>query len=342
LDLTVIDATGARTEQVSLPDNVAASRIVGRLVELMGLPAAGPDGRPLVYRFQHEASGRQIGDEQSLAGAGVRNDDVLRLVTLPPAPPWPRQPPSALPAQPQQPPRPPQPPPPPPAQQPPAFGRWSPSLTLAIVALAVAVGAAVTAIVLSGGGKSNPGPIVNANTTLTATTSTSTTFSSEGETETEDSATAATSTTSNGALPAVSTEQMQSEIQHMLLEWHEDVVRGDYRAAWNLLSHRKQAQQSSEYGYATWAKNQSTLRPYLNPAGLQVTVQSTEPAEGVAQVDLTGMSWDKPGAHCSEWSGITWVKYEEGSWRYDPGYSTTQQRESEWKSHFSELLGGKC
>lgn len=95
-------------------------------------------------------------------------------------------------------------------------------------------------------------------------------------------------------------------------------------------------------GYAAWVKNQSTLRPYLNPAGLQVSIQSTEPISGEAQVDVTGMSWDKPGAPCRQWSGITWVKYENGEWRYDPGYSTTPQREREWKSHYSELLGGSC
>jgi hypothetical protein len=70
--------------------------------------------------------------------------------------------------------------------------------------------------------------------------------------------------------------------------------------------------------------------------------ERTEPGSGVAQVDVTGMTWDKPGASCTEWSGITWVKYEAGSWKYDPGYSTTPQREREWKSRFSQLLGGQC
>jgi hypothetical protein len=151
-----------------------------------------------------------------------------------------------------------------------------------------------------------------------------------------------TSSTSNGVLPAVPAEQMQSEVQQMLLSWHEDVVAGNYHGAWALLSHRKQQQDDREYGYATWVKNQSTLRPYLNPSGLQVSVEHVEPNSGVAQVNVTGMGWDKPGAPCSEWSGITWVKYEDGGWKYDPGYSTTPQREREFKSRYSELLGGKC
>jgi hypothetical protein len=151
-----------------------------------------------------------------------------------------------------------------------------------------------------------------------------------------------TSSTSNGVLPAVPGEQMQSEIQQMLLSWHEDVVAGNYRGAWELLSHRKQQQDEREYGYTTWVKNQSTLRPYLNPSGLQVSVEHVESGSGVAQVNVTGMGWDKPGAPCTEWSGITWVKYEDGGWKYDPGYSTTPQREREFKSRYSELLGGKC
>lgn len=151
-----------------------------------------------------------------------------------------------------------------------------------------------------------------------------------------------TTSTSDGELPGVSTEQMQSEIQQMLLTWHEDVVAGNYHSAWELLSQRKQQQDEREYGYATWVKNQSTLRPYLHPSGLSVTVEQTEPITGVAQVDVTGMGWDKPGAPCHEWSGITWVKYEDGSWKYDPGYSTTPQREREFKPRYSELLGGRC
>jgi hypothetical protein len=80
MDLTVVDATGNKTEEVSVPDNVAAGRIVGRLVELLQLPVSGPDGQPLSYKFHHKQSGRQIGDNETLVEAGVHDDDVLRLV----------------------------------------------------------------------------------------------------------------------------------------------------------------------------------------------------------------------------------------------------------------------
>jgi hypothetical protein len=80
MDLTVVDATGNKTEEVTVPDNVAAGRIVGKLVEMLQLPATGPDGQPLSYKFHHKQSGRQINDNETLADAGVKDDDVLRLV----------------------------------------------------------------------------------------------------------------------------------------------------------------------------------------------------------------------------------------------------------------------
>jgi len=80
MDLTVVDATGNKAEEVSVPDNVASGRIVGKLVNLLELPTAGPDGQPLSYKFHHKQSGRQINDNETLAEAGVGENDVLRLV----------------------------------------------------------------------------------------------------------------------------------------------------------------------------------------------------------------------------------------------------------------------
>lgn len=80
MDVTVVDATGNKTEEASVPDDAASGRIVARLVELMQLPVTGPDGQPLSYRFHHKQSGRQIQDNESLRDAGVNDGDVLRLV----------------------------------------------------------------------------------------------------------------------------------------------------------------------------------------------------------------------------------------------------------------------
>jgi hypothetical protein len=80
MDLTIVDATGNKTEEVSVPDTVAVGRIIGRLVEVLQLPAIGPDGMPLSYKFHHKQSGRQINDNETLADSGVHEHDVLRLV----------------------------------------------------------------------------------------------------------------------------------------------------------------------------------------------------------------------------------------------------------------------
>ena len=128
----------------------------------------------------------------------------------------------------------------------------------------------------------------------------------------------------------------------MLLRFHKDIVNGSWSDAWSLLSARKRQQALRETGYQGWISDQHSLGEYLDPTGLRVSVQNTDPATGVAQVMVTGMTYTPPGGSPCAWDGITWVKYENGSWHYDPGYSTTPQREAEWKPRFSELLGGQC
>jgi hypothetical protein len=141
--------------------------------------------------------------------------------------------------------------------------------------------------------------------------------------------------------PAVSRSQMNEEVGSLLRGYHEDVVEEDFQGAWALLSLRKRQQYMAEYGYRKWAYNQGTLNPYLLPYDLKAVVVSLE-GEGVARVDVTGMTWTKPGAPCSEWSGLTWVKFERGEWTYDPGYSTTPARRRTWEPRRAGLLGASC
>ncbi len=144
------------------------------------------------------------------------------------------------------------------------------------------------------------------------------------------------------ALPDVSRSQMRAEIKDMLRTWHQNIVDGDAQAAWDMLTGRKQTQNMRKYGFDEWAKGQASLAPYLDPSGLRVSIQDLDADTGVARVKVGGMTWHKSGASCREWSGITWVRYEDGMWRYDPGYSTTPQRERAWKNRVRELLGGSC
>jgi len=146
---------------------------------------------------------------------------------------------------------------------------------------------------------------------------------------------------SSSGFPEVSRAQMNEEITSLLQSYHEDVVEEDFQAAWAMLSPRKRGQYLREYGYRKWATAQASLSPYLDPYGLEADVVSLE-GEGVARVDVTGMGWSKPGAPCSEWSGLTWVKFEGDEWAYDPGYSTTPQRRATWRPRSARLLGGDC
>ncbi len=77
--VTIMDATGSKEQKASLPDDAPVRRIIAKLLTLMNLPAVGPDGQPLSYKFHHKQSGKQLTDDQTLADAGVKDDDVLRL-----------------------------------------------------------------------------------------------------------------------------------------------------------------------------------------------------------------------------------------------------------------------
>ncbi len=80
MDLTVIDATGSKTQPVSLPDTVDVGRIIPRLVEAMKLPTLGANGQALSYELQHQPSGSAVDSASTLVQAGVKENDLLRLV----------------------------------------------------------------------------------------------------------------------------------------------------------------------------------------------------------------------------------------------------------------------
>jgi hypothetical protein len=200
-------------------------------------------------------------------------------------------------------------------------------MALGVVAVLAAGGVAV-ALALSGGGDSDSSPQGGPS-------------AAAAEASFEESGAEVGQAEGEAEFPTSDHAQMASEIQEALLAYHEDVVYRDFQAAWGLLSARKRDQAESEAGYAAWAKNQATLSPYLAPAGLTVRVDGFEP-DGVARVNLSGMGWSDPGSLCSEWSGLTWARYERERWTYDPGYSTTPARRREWQPRSSELLGEGC
>jgi GTPase SAR1 family protein len=148
-------------------------------------------------------------------------------------------------------------------------------------------------------------------------------------------------TVNSSGLPNEPRDEMNSEIRQTLLGYHLALLAGRFQDAWQRLSQRKKLENLDESGYAKWRTAQGSLAPYLEPRGIQTHIEGFE-EHGVARVDVSGMGWYEPGSSCSEWSGLTWAKYERGGWYYDPGYSTTQRREQIWKPRYDRLLGTNC
>jgi hypothetical protein len=73
----VLPAGGSRTAEV--PDDVPVKELLPELVSLLELPTTGPDGRPMSYRIDSKALGRELQEEETLAEAEVPNEDRLMM-----------------------------------------------------------------------------------------------------------------------------------------------------------------------------------------------------------------------------------------------------------------------
>jgi uncharacterized ubiquitin-like protein YukD len=79
VNVTIMDVTGNKEQQATLPDDAPVRRIIAKLVQMMNLPTTSPDGQPMNYKFHHKASGKQLAEDMTLSQAEVRDGDVLRL-----------------------------------------------------------------------------------------------------------------------------------------------------------------------------------------------------------------------------------------------------------------------
>lgn len=73
----VLPSGGARSAEV--PDDLVVHDLMSELTTLLELPTIGPDGRPMGYRLDSKALGRELGDGETLAAAGVPQNDRLML-----------------------------------------------------------------------------------------------------------------------------------------------------------------------------------------------------------------------------------------------------------------------
>jgi len=75
----VLPNGGAR--RADMPDDVPVRDLLAELTSLLELPTVGPDGRPMGYRIDSKGLGRELREDETLAGAGIPNDDRLMITT---------------------------------------------------------------------------------------------------------------------------------------------------------------------------------------------------------------------------------------------------------------------
>ncbi|MCW5876834.1 MAG: EsaB/YukD family protein [Anaerolineales bacterium] len=71
----VLPSGGSRSADV--PDDVEVKDLIPELATSLELPTTGPDGRPMGYRLDSKALGRELKDDETLAAAGIPADDRL-------------------------------------------------------------------------------------------------------------------------------------------------------------------------------------------------------------------------------------------------------------------------
>lgn len=71
--IKVSDSSGSKVVTAKVPSNVPMKRLLPALVKKIGLP----DGQ---YKAFHKRLGKNLGDDETLAGADVKDDDVIRLL----------------------------------------------------------------------------------------------------------------------------------------------------------------------------------------------------------------------------------------------------------------------
>jgi len=71
----VLPSGGSRTAEV--PDDVEVKALIPELATSLELPTTGPDGRPINYRLDSKALGRELGEDETLSSAKVPQDDRL-------------------------------------------------------------------------------------------------------------------------------------------------------------------------------------------------------------------------------------------------------------------------
>jgi ubiquitin-protein ligase len=73
----ILPSGGARNAEI--PDDVPAQDLLEELASLLQLPTVGPDGRPMAYRLDSKALGRELKEDETLADANIPENDRLMI-----------------------------------------------------------------------------------------------------------------------------------------------------------------------------------------------------------------------------------------------------------------------
>jgi hypothetical protein len=73
----ILPSGGSRTAEV--PNDVVVKELIPELTTSLQLPTTGPDGRPMSYRIDSKALGRELQEEETLLSAAVPTGDRLIL-----------------------------------------------------------------------------------------------------------------------------------------------------------------------------------------------------------------------------------------------------------------------
>jgi ubiquitin-protein ligase len=73
----ILPSGGARNAEI--PDDVGIRDLLEELASLLQLPTVGPDGRPMAYRLDSKALGRELKESETLAEANIPENDRLMI-----------------------------------------------------------------------------------------------------------------------------------------------------------------------------------------------------------------------------------------------------------------------
>jgi uncharacterized ubiquitin-like protein YukD len=78
LTVTLVLPSGG-TRNAEVPDDVPVKDLIPELATTLELPTVGPDGRPVSYRLDSKALGRELKEDETLSSAGVPKEDRLMI-----------------------------------------------------------------------------------------------------------------------------------------------------------------------------------------------------------------------------------------------------------------------